>query len=567
MASFQMLLVLIREKDVVDRVLGHQPVHDSIIKWFIPGKKVNWPQGNPLVDAQLATFTTDDGKKWRVRLVGSTSSCHSTSRLLCILPVVDGGSTDPDAVLNVAVALLNEREAGQQMQQCIENNNSFTFAIMNSLRFGVIAADMDGQILYANDTACIMVNIRRRDLLTIPVSGLVPNWNPIFESVCQGQKFQNEEVAIVSTDGNVYKFNINVSPINDLTGHLLGMVISLREIENLYEIVNKYTGMQARFTFDDIIAKSKEMRHLVEYARTIADSPSTVLIEGESGTGKEVFAQSIHNASSRREAGFVAINCAAIPDNLIESELFGYDDGAFTGAKKGGHPGKFELAHKGTLFLDEIGEMKADTQAKLLRAIQEGAVMRIGGSKVVPVDVRIIAATNKNLKKEIENGTFRLDLFYRLSVIPLKIPPLRNRKSDLPSLIRMLLQKKSLRLKKNIPQLHYSEFQQLLEYQWPGNIRELENFIEQLVNLDGKFSFDYFKQQMSGHAHTQVIADDEDVVVDTHRFIPCSLDEMEKDHIRTMIEHCSGNMSQVARLLGISRNTLYLKMKKFDLPR
>ncbi|PZX12315.1 transcriptional regulator with PAS, ATPase and Fis domain [Breznakibacter xylanolyticus] len=549
--------VLLRDGICVDRVVACGDVPKVLSMYFEPGKRLSFSHYSSEVPFE---FSTPDGQKWWA--ISSVLEGDSWS-LMAVFPQ-SYDSRLAEMLFTLMLQLVHERMMGIQMQQNIENNNSFTFAIMNSLRFGVIAIDLEGHILYANDTACVMVNIRRRDLLLIPIHQLVQGWAAISESVVAGVKFQNEEVPVMTADA-VARFNINVSPINDLSGHLLGMVVSLREIENLYEIVNKYTGMQARYTFDDVVGKSKEMRRLVDYARTIADSPSTVLIEGESGTGKEVFAQSIHNGSSRRDAGFVAINCAAIPENLIESELFGYDDGAFTGAKKGGHPGKFELAHKGTLFLDEIGEMKADMQAKLLRAIQEGAVMRIGGTKLIPVDVRIIAATNKNLKREVEKGLFRLDLFYRLSVIPLKLPPLRQRKSDLPSLIRLLMQKKSLRLHKNIPHLHYSEFQQMLDYAWPGNIRELENFIEQLVNLDGKFSFDYFKQQMTDSYHSTVMADADEYRVGG--FIPCSMDELEKEHIKKMIDHCSGNMSQVARLLGVSRNTLYLKMKKYELVR
>jgi transcriptional regulator with PAS, ATPase and Fis domain len=316
--------------------------------------------------------------------------------------------------------------------------------------------------------------------------------------------------------------------------------------------------MKARFTFSDIIAKSPVMRQLVDYAKIISDSPSTVLIEGESGTGKEVFAQSIHNASSRSRMNFVAINCAAIPDNLIESELFGYSDGAFTGAKKGGLPGKFELAHKGTLFLDEIGEMSTEMQAKLLRAIQEGAITRIGGNKNIKVDVRLIAASNKDLKHEIEKETFRLDLFYRLSVIPIKIPPLRERKEDLPSLMRLFLKAKSKKLNKPLPQIRYTLLQELLDYTWPGNIRELENYIEQLVNLSSDKSLQTYKHATQS---PNIIPAPEKKVAGP----PISLAQMEQLLIRETLDYYSNNISKTAQSLGISRNTLYQKLKRMGL--
>lgn len=452
------------------------------------------------------------------------------------------------------------------MQKKMDDTHQFTFAIMNALKVGVIAINPQGQILFANDHACRSINIRRRELLKIPIKKLIPYWNNIYQMVASGEKFINEEIVITGNETKT-KYNVNISPIRDQEQtNLIGMVIAMRELENVYHLVNKYTGMQARFTFSDIIAKSRVMRKLVDYAGTIANSPSTVLIEGESGTGKEVFAQSIHNASSRHENGFVAINCAAIPENLIESELFGYDDGAFTGAKKGGHPGKFELADGGTLFLDEIGDMKLEMQVKLLRAIQEGAITRIGGNKTIPVDVRLIAATNKNLKEEVDKGNFRLDLYYRLSVIPIKIPALKERKEDLPSLIRFFLNKKSLKLQKQVPQLRYSTLQELLDYNWPGNIRELENVIEQIVNLDGVASFEELKKEFAQEPQQPVLTKvplkhdndlhDEEIPLVTFQ-------EMEKKLIQKAIDVHSGNMTKVAKSLGISRNTLYLKLKKY----
>ncbi len=337
--------------------------------------------------------------------------------------------------------------------------------------------------------------------------------------------------------------------------------MAFRSIEKVYQLVNKYTGMEARYTFDDIIGKSKIMRQAIDYAETIANSPSTILIEGESGTGKEVFAQSIHNASNRKNGAFVAINCAAISENLIESELFGYEHGAFTGAKKGGHPGKFELANNGTLFLDEIGDMKPDMQVKLLRAIQESSITRVGGDKVIPIDVRIIAATNKNLQNEVEKGNFRMDLFYRISVIPLYIPSLKERKGDIPSLIKFFLNQKSLKLHKDIPHMGYSDLQQLLDYDWPGNVRELENYIEQLVNFNGKISLDSF--HILKHEKDKVQYENNNVNIEA---IPdLTLQEIEKRHIFMAIKKHSGNMTKVAKILGIGRNTLYQKLKKYNI--
>lgn len=436
--------------------------------------------------------------------------------------------------------------------------NHYTFAIMNSLKFGVIAVNLEGEIQYANNFACQVLNIRRKELIKIPISQLIQNWGNIAEHITNNEKFLNEETTL-SIRKRKEKFNLSVFPIYDEKNNLIGMVNSIREMDKVYQMINKYTGGNARFSFDDIIAQSKSMKSIISFCKKIANSPSTVLIEGDSGTGKEVLAQAIHNYSSRKDLGFVAINCAAIPETLIESELFGYDEGAFTDAKKGGRPGKFELANGGTLFLDEIGDMKPDMQVKLLRAIQEGTITRVGGDKVIPVDVRIIAATNKNLKDEVENGNFRLDLYYRLNVIPVSIPPLRERKEDIPSLIKHFLNKKAKQLRKNKPNLKYRTLQDLLEYDWPGNIRELENHIEKIVNFNGEYPLT-----------KKTVEEREELYTNNNNgssigYITFTLDEMERKTIVRTLKLMNGNISKTAKTLGIGRNTLYTKLKKYKI--
>lgn len=463
--------------------------------------------------------------------------------------------------LNFLLALLQESVIRFIHQKTIDKNEQFTFAIMNAVNFAVLSSNLNGEILYANNQACRQLNIRRRDLIKINIHSLIPNWKSIAKIVSAGNDVQNEET-LINNGPEVLKFNTNCSSIIDTEDNKIGYVITFRSIEKVYQLVNKYTGMQARYTFEDIIGKGKLMRQAIKYAQTIANSPSTILIEGESGTGKEVFAQSIHNASNRKNNSFVAINCAAISENLIESELFGYDDGAFTGAKKGGHPGKFELANNGTLFLDEIGDMKANLQVKLLRAIQESSITRVGGDKNIPIDVRIIAATNKNLQSEVEKGRFRMDLFYRISVIPLYIPALKERKGDLPALIRFFLNQKSIKLQKDIPHMGYSVLQQLLEYNWPGNVRELENYIEQLVNLNGKISLDSFHNLKN---QNEIAANDSDLIEDEITFTDLTLQEIEQKHISLTIKKHMSNMTKVAESLGIGRNTLYQKIKKYNI--
>jgi transcriptional regulator with PAS, ATPase and Fis domain len=339
-------------------------------------------------------------------------------------------------------------------------------------------------------------------------------------------------------------------------------------MQNIYNLVNKYTGMRARYTFEDIVGEDRKMKTLIEYAKNVSDSPSTILISGESGTGKEILAQAIHNFSSRRNKGFVAINCGAIPQNLIESELFGYAEGAFTGAKRGGNPGKFELANGGTLFLDEIDEMPLDMQVRLLRVLQEGCISRVGGDRYINVDVRIIAATNRDLPKEVREGKFREDLFYRISVIPIKIPPLRERREDIPLLIEHFLRVKALKINRKIPHIKKKLYEKMLEYDWKGNIRELENFVENIVNLNGRTTFNIDEFPMDDFIDSKGYNDQNSETVENdeveEEYI-CSLEELEKKAIINCIKKFDSNITKCAQKLGISRNTLYLKMKKYDI--
>lgn len=285
----------------------------------------------------------------------------------------------------------------------------------------------------------------------------------------------------------------------------------------------------------------------------MADLKSTILITGETGTGKEVFAGSIHNYSNRRKEPFIAINSAAIPKTLIEFELFGYEEGAFTGAKKSGQVGKFELAHKGTIFLDEIGEMPLELQTRLLRVIEEGIVSRIGGTEPIVVDVRIIAASNKNLREEVEKGNFRKDLFYRLNVLPINILPLRHRQEDIPLLAEYFMEKLSKRLNKRMVPMTEEEINKLMEYSWPGNVRELENFIELTINLEYVPVHILFREETYNTIATE------------HTIKNISLEAMEKNHILEVLKINNGNITGAAKVLGIGRNTLYRKIDKYKI--
>jgi transcriptional regulator with PAS, ATPase and Fis domain len=303
-----------------------------------------------------------------------------------------------------------------------------------------------------------------------------------------------------------------------------------------------------------------------EWARLAAASSSTVLILGESGTGKELFASAIHHASSRGDYPFVAINCAALPENLIESELFGYSDGSFTGARKGGQAGKFEIAAGGTIFLDEIGDMSLSVQAKLLRVIQERKVARIGSAQEVPVDIRIIAATHKNLRTEVERGTFREDLYYRLTVLEIFVPPLRARGADLPELARRLADKVAAKMNRVPVRIDDSFIEKLRGYHWPGNVRELENAIERAMVRAGENDvLDASVLRLCGEGSPQTAPAREPAPVPSLASHVRPLWEVEKQAILEALSCCGGNIVQTATRLGISRNTLYRKMEEYQL--
>jgi len=315
-----------------------------------------------------------------------------------------------------------------------------------------------------------------------------------------------------------------------------------------------------RYTFDSIIGKSQSIMSLKLEARRAASNNFPVLISGESGTGKELFAQAIHHASARKLYPFVRINCAAIPKDLLESELFGYEKGAFTGAGASGKPGKFELAHKGTVFLDEVGDLPLEMQPKLLRAIEDYEFERVGGTKVIRTNLRVIAATNQNLEQMLANGRFRKDLFYRLNVIPLNIPPVRERKADIIHLSQFML--KQMAQEANIPEVKLDKEAQkaLKNYEWPGNVRELSNVLERTMsalesNTIRLQDLPFYLHRNSKDSSEQNRSSLKDLQART-----------EKETIHYALKESNNIKAKAAKMLGIHRTLLYKKMKKYDIP-
>jgi transcriptional regulator with PAS, ATPase and Fis domain len=361
------------------------------------------------------------------------------------------------------------------------------------------------------------------------------------------------EVKIWS-EGKYSDYILTCTPINPDRGKEIGKVLAVSEIKRANNLVNRIIGAKANFEFGDICGKNKRFLDLVRQAKMVARNNSNILLLGKSGTGKDVFAQAIHNESQRKKAPFMAINCAAIPRDLISSELFGYTEGAFTGSRRGGSRGKFELADWGTIFLDEIAEIPLELQAVLLRVIEDRSVTRLGGAEARPIDVRIIAATNKNLEEEVRKGNFREDLYYRLNVFTMNMVPLKERLDDISLLVTFFVNKYGPNFGKKIKTIDPRIFEYFSKYSWPGNIRELQNVIERMLNL-----------AVSDHLSADLIP--------TNIFRTDMLSELQQiDASRDAESQLISKMLQmnlpkkeIARKLKIGRTTLYRRLDRYNL--
>ncbi|HHW43464.1 MAG TPA: sigma 54-interacting transcriptional regulator [Desulfotomaculum sp.] len=437
-------------------------------------------------------------------------------------------------------------------------------AVMDSVDEGVVAINSQGVVTHFNLSAERMFNIPKKEILNHHLEEYLSGL-PLLQALRDPGGFTSRE-CFVQAKGRRLHLLVTARPITGTGGRPVGVVASARDFKETQKLAYEIMSAQQMFTFDDIIGESRAIKELKARAGKIARSQSTVLITGESGTGKEIFARAIHSASPRKNRPFVAINCGAIPESLLESELFGYEEGAFTGARKGGKPGKFELANHGTIFLDEIGNMSLYLQAKLLRVLQERQVERVGGNRLIPVDIRIIAATNSNLQEMIDKGHFREDLFYRLSVIPLTIPPLRERPEDIKLLLEHYREHYNNLLGKNIRGYTPRAEEACLSYSWPGNVRELINAVEYAVNLaEGELidldSLPLALQEGGGPP------------VETAPRVPgrrgwLTLEQMEKEAITSALEHFGWTEQgkiKAARVLGVSRATIYRKIARYNL--
>ncbi|MGB9858711.1 MAG: sigma 54-interacting transcriptional regulator [Moorellaceae bacterium] len=439
-------------------------------------------------------------------------------------------------------------------------------AILDFVCDGIVACDHEGIITAFNPAAQMITGIAADEAMGRRVDQVLPQLK--LEEVLKGSRPVFNNLAKVKEK----EIMINKVPVN-VKGETAGVVATLHDIATIqkaeYQIRRKLAtgGLRAKVTFADIAGESEVMASTIAQAQKYAATSATVLILGETGTGKELFAQAIHNASPRRDNPFVAINCAALPENLLESELFGYEEGAFTGAKKSGKPGLFELAHNGTIFLDEIGDLPTSLQAKLLRVLQQREVMRVGGQTVIPVDVRVIAATNCDLWEAVREGRFRSDLYYRLNVLPLRLPPLRERPEDIPALIKDILFKSNRTLVRYAEIIARHILDQLPGYPWPGNVRELENILERIAalmngqTLSEKVIKELIGQSLSDYSRGLFLSWKPKAVLEEPSAFSQHKTALELHLIQRVLKETGGNKTKAAKLLGISRSTLWRKLK------
>lgn len=449
----------------------------------------------------------------------------------------------------------------------IEQEKSHRFRlIIEGVSDGVIAYDPKGKITTINEKAHALLKVDPETATDKSVNDLLPRSTGM--TVISTQLPIADKIERIGSE--LFVFNHIPIIINN---EAVGGVTTFKDASNVMEVESEIRrslskGLIAKYNLSDLIYKSDGMKKVIERVKQFASTGSTITIVGETGTGKEILAQSIHNLSQRAKQAFVSINCAALSEQLLESELFGYEEGAFTGSRKGGKPGLFETAHKGTIFLDEIGATSHNVQRHLLRVLQEREVMRIGADRIIPVNVRVIAASNQELVEEVNKGSFREDLFFRLNVLNINIPPLRNRLEDLPYLVEKFLKILSIEHKKVPFQIPKKCIAKLQEYAWPGNIRQLKNFVERLFLIcDARCSMNVFDElfiELIEYGPKKISANKESQTNSLKDQLKADIAQNEYETIKRALEVSNFSKTKAAKLLGISRTTLWKKLKQIN---
>jgi len=464
---------------------------------------------------------------------------------------------DITEVVNLAGEITNLKEIQTMLHAIIQSSDD-----------AISVVDESGKGLLINPAYTRITGLETEDIIGKPATTDISEGESIHLKVLQMRKpIRGVNMRVGPLEREVI---VNVAPIivdNRLKGSV-GVIHDITEIRSLMKELDRARSiirtLESKYTFDDIIGDSPEMKISVEQAKLAAKTPVTVLLRGESGTGKELFAHAIHSASDRKYNKFIRVNCAAIAEHLLESELFGYEDDAFAGAKRGGKRGLFEEANHGSIFLDEIGELSSNTQAKLLRVLQENEIVRVGGTKAIIIDVRVIVATNINMEKAMLEAKFREDLYYRLNRMPIQIPPLRNHKSDISAIANRLLVKLNQEYGRNVEGISEVALQRLRVYPWPGNVRELENIIGRgMIFMKPNESIledHHLPLSMMEHQEHEANQLSSEILP-----LADQMDRMEKEILSSTLKKAKGNKSKTAKLLGISLRTLYYKLEKYEL--
>ncbi len=433
--------------------------------------------------------------------------------------------------------------------------------VLDNISDGVVSVDRDGRVTTINRVACEALGCLSADVIGRPLQDIGLPDDALLDCL-QGKTFSNLKQNLMTPRGR-FQYLATGRPIRDSERRIIGAVEIATDMQEIRKLASALSE-PGRVTFSDIIGRTAHLNEAIAFAQKIAATDAVVSIRGESGTGKELFARAIHDAS-RRNGLFVPVNCAALPEHLLESELFGYEAGAFTGGKRRGKSGLFEIARDGTIFLDEIAEMSQASQAKILRTIQEGTIRRIGGGGEIPINARIITATNRNLKNRVEEKRFRADLYYRINVLPIYIPPLRERLEDIPALAEHFLFQLATRLDQTVSTLVSAAIDKLLRHEWPGNVRELKNVVERAAIISegprvGLKDILFSHELESGSRTTAPLALPVDLSLKEQ------MAEYEKNLLQLALQS-HGTIRGTARALGISHPALIQKIRKYQLKR
>lgn len=510
--------------------------------------------------------------------------------------VVIGGDVTQKIAKKVGLGFVEIRTSDEDIATTIEDARSIALAtreqkvttqryrtIIDAASDGIIALDERGRITTINARAAAILKTTEEEAFESPITQFIEKF-PL-DKVLHNHRSIHDQLTEIDRE----RFVFNCQPII-LDDHLIGAVATLRDIGNVMrseQVVRRSLskGHVAKYRLSSLVHESPEMENVVNLAKQYADTDSTLLVIGETGTGKEIFVHGVHSLSRRSKQPFVSLNCAALPAQLLESELFGYEEGAFTGSKKGGKAGRFEIAHKGTIFLDEIDSTPEEVQTRLLRVLQEKEVMRLGGDRILPVDVRVVAAAGRDLSLAVQEGKFRADLYFRLNVLRLEIPPLRQRLEDISLLLQFFISLFAKRHRLTPVSIPSEYMQSLITYPWPGNVRQLRNFAERLVMncsmSDTTLTLEQLRQELYQFAAIQPVtiqppADTDHVTEAKEEIDPPTQSDLksqvrntthqsEKSMIKEALENSRFNKGKAAKTLGISRTTLWRKMKEYGL--